>query len=59
MTKINAVAFHTGEMIGNIGTLKGERLHLIYQSLSGEAYATVVMFEGNGQPSSVTFQKRG
>jgi hypothetical protein len=40
---------------GSYGSINSERLHLIYESLSGNAYASIITFEGNGQPSGVRF----
>ncbi len=46
----------TNAEVGSIGNFKGERLHLIYESLSGGTYASVVSFnEGSGVPSGVRF----
>ena len=41
----------TGSPFGTIGKFKGELLHLIYESLSGKVYASVVTFDGHGMPS--------
>lgn len=49
----------TGEKVGFVGPLIGERLHLIYESLSGKLYASIVTFEGNGQPARVDFFPKG
>jgi len=50
---------YTGAMVGFVGNLQGERLHLIYESLSGKMYASVVTFEGTGRPSGVRFLTKG
>lgn len=51
---------NTRMTVGSIGTMKGERLHLIYESLSGKTYASVVSFnEGSGVPSGVSFLTKG
>jgi hypothetical protein len=42
-----------GSAPGSIGNLRGENLHLIYESLSGKGYASIVTFNGIGQPSGV------
>jgi hypothetical protein len=43
---------------GSVGSFKGEHLQLIYESLSGKVYASIVTFGGNGQPSGVRFFTR-
>jgi hypothetical protein len=40
---------------GSVGTIKGEHRHLVYESLSGKTYASIVTFEGDGRPSGVKF----
>jgi len=49
----------TGSASGSVGNLKGECLHLIYESLSGRVYASVLVFEGDGRPSGVRFLPKG
>ncbi len=48
----------TGELVSNVGTLRGERLHLLYESLSGRGYCSIVSFEGDGTPARIDFVLR-
>jgi hypothetical protein len=38
---------------GSVGNLRDENLHLIYESLSRKVYASIITFNGIGQPSGV------
>jgi hypothetical protein len=49
----------TWERVGSIGTMKGEVLDLFYESLSGKEYASVIKFEGNGNPCEARFYAKG
>jgi hypothetical protein len=48
-----------GSAPGSVGSLRGEHLHLIYESLSGKVYASIVTFNGIGQPSGVRILAKG
>lgn len=39
--------------VGSYGNLRDERLHLLYESLAGKLYASIVTFDGVGRPSGV------
>lgn len=43
----------TRSPIGSWGSLRDERLHLLYESLAGKLYASIVTFDGVGRPSGV------
>jgi hypothetical protein len=44
----------TNEKVGAIGQLGGEDLQLIYESLSGKRYVSIIKFEGPGNPCKTT-----
>jgi hypothetical protein len=45
----------TNEKVGSIGQLDGEDLQLVYESLSGKKYVSIVEFDGPGNPCKTTF----
>jgi hypothetical protein len=40
----------TNETVGSIGQLSGEDLQLVYESLSGKKYVSIIEFDGPGNP---------
>jgi len=44
----------TNEKVGAIGQLGGEDLQLIYESLSGKRYVSIIKFDGPGNPCKTT-----
>ena len=44
----------TGASVGSIGQLRGEDLQLVYESLSGNRYISMIEFDGPGNPCRTT-----
>jgi len=44
----------TNEAVGSIGQLRGEDLQLVYESLSGKKYVSIIEFDGPGNPCKTT-----
>jgi hypothetical protein len=49
-----AQAKDTNEKIGSLGQLQGEDLQLVYESLSGKKYISLIEFDGPGNPCKTT-----
>src|SRR4029077_13103852 len=45
----------TNERIGSHGQIEGEDLQLVYESLSGKKYISLIEFDGRGNPRKTTF----
>ena len=48
----------TGQLVSTVGTLRGEHLQLLYESLSGRLYCSILTFFGDGTPERVDFFSR-
>jgi len=44
----------TNEPVGSIGQIRGEDLQLVYKSLSGKKYVSLIEFDGPGNPCKPT-----
>jgi hypothetical protein len=48
----------TAEPVGSRGQLRGEDVQLVYESLSGKKYASLIEFDGFGKPCKTTLHIR-